>query len=129
MDEDLELVGYAILDRFEECFEYVENECYIASTKDEAENYVRQFLGSLKDYEVQKVTFTDLQNDFGCSSLTYAMAPAAFNRFKAIAENRNVAFITERRNMFDEIFIDLKTDKSYETDEYSDIDDYLDTDD
>jgi len=57
MAELQELVGYAVFDRFEECFEYIENGCFVASTIESANDLLRQCMGNATDYEIREVYF------------------------------------------------------------------------
>ena len=109
MTEGGDLVGYAVLDRPAECFEYVENECFVGSTVGSAFQFSRQCMESTEDYEIQAVSFRDLLNDCGSSCGKYAMEPTAFNRFKKLAEQIKLDFDTDTRKGFDLVFVEFRT--------------------
>ncbi len=111
MKDELALVGYSVFDRFQECFEYVENECFIATTVGAAHQFSLNCMGDREDYEVREVSLEDVLADFGCSGGSYAMEPTAFRRLKALAECRGLDFETEARDLFDLVFVHLKIKK------------------
>ncbi len=44
------------------------------------------------DYQVNKMLFKDVLNDYGCSCGEYAMESVAYDKFKQVAETNNIEF-------------------------------------
>ena len=88
-------IGWSVLDRFEECFQYVENSCFIASTIEAAVEFSRNCWGEASSYDFQEVFGSDLQDDFGCSCRSFAMEKAAFRRFVSFASANSILYESE----------------------------------
>jgi hypothetical protein len=84
-------IGYSGLSLFEECYEYHENACLIADTRESA-NELMQAYHSRRDCRIEPVTLPMIMKDYGCSCGEYAMGGAAFARFKASATGAGIAF-------------------------------------
>jgi hypothetical protein len=79
-------VGYSIFDSFEDCFDYNENACFIASTRAKAIEFAESAFGDMRGRRIVDVSFADVMNDFGVSCGEYAMELDAFHRFKRVAD-------------------------------------------
>ena len=86
-------VGYSGLSLFEECYEYHENACLIADTRESA-NELMQAYHSRRDYRIEPVTLPMIMKDYGCSCGEYAMGEAAFARFGKLAADAGIAYET-----------------------------------
>ena len=86
------LIGYSVFDTAQECYEYNENACFIASTLQSAEEFLDVACADPADGRVDAVCWNDLLRDFGCSGGEYAMEADAFARFRSLAEEHNVSF-------------------------------------
>ena len=62
-------IGYSGLSLFEECYEYHENACLIADTRESA-NELMQAYHSRRDYRIEPVTLPMIMKDYGCSLAT-----------------------------------------------------------
>lgn len=89
------VVGYAVFDTFEECYEYGENACMIADSRESARAVMQLSFSAAEDCRIDAVTFRDIMCDFGASCGEYAMESQAYIAFKRIAELNNVTFTFE----------------------------------
>jgi hypothetical protein len=87
-----QIIGYSGLDLFEECYEYFENECYIADTPEAAVDLMKNSFMCMGEYRIDPITIEQIMDDYGCSCGKYAMEPKAFARFSAIAKQKNIRF-------------------------------------
>ena len=99
------LIGYSVYDTSEECYEYNENACFIASTVDGAKRVLRNAMMSPQDAEFHAVFWNDLLRDFGCSGGEYAMEAAAFARFRTLAQEQGVSFEAEAYDGDDSLMV------------------------
>ena len=76
-----EIIGYSGFDPGEGCYEYFENECYIADTTEGAEELMKNSFMCMGDYRIDPITIDRIMKDFGCSCGKYAMEKTAFDRF------------------------------------------------
>ena len=90
-----ELIGYSAFDRFEQCYAYSEDACYIADSAESLRRFLKGLMLRAGEYDTKLVTFDELVDDFGCSAGEYALEPAAFARFEKLAKARNVKFAVE----------------------------------
>ena len=86
--------GYSGFDEFEECFEYNENACFIASTEAAADHFMQDAF-MMPDYRIVPVTLSQIMSDYGCSLGEFAMEKEAFNRFRGAATEAGIRFETE----------------------------------
>ena len=86
------LIGYSVYDRFEECWLYNENSCFIAGTKAAAGEFLACDWADPADCRIEAVSLKQLREDFGCSGGEFAMESAAFERFRVLAEQSGVPF-------------------------------------
>ena len=86
------IIGYSGFDHSEECYEYFENSCYIADTPQSAENLMRNSYSCAGTYRIDPVTIDQIMDDFGASCGDYAMEKEAFDRFKDVAEEKDIRF-------------------------------------
>ncbi|MEX1026444.1 MAG: hypothetical protein WD049_00330 [Candidatus Paceibacterota bacterium] len=89
------VVGYAVFDTFEECYEYNENACMIADSQKNARAIMQRSFSDAEDCRIDAITFRDIMCDFGASCGEYAMESQAFDAFKRIAALNNVTFTSE----------------------------------
>ncbi len=90
--QEKNILGYSGFIIFDECYEYNENACFIADTRELAKEFMNNCGHSVSDYRIDPVTFGDIINDYGCSSGEYAMEAIAFSKFKEIANEENVKY-------------------------------------
>jgi len=90
-----EVVGCSVFDLSEECYEYNENACFVAATRESADAF-RDACGLEPDgARIDAVTWDDLLRDFGCSGREYAIEADAFRKFEQLAQQHNVRFNAE----------------------------------
>ncbi|QDV41118.1 hypothetical protein Enr13x_09560 [Stieleria neptunia] len=89
------VVGYAVFDTFEECYEYNENACMIANSQENALAVMQRSFSAAEDCRIDAITFRDIMSDFGGSCGEYAMERHVYRTFKRIAELNNVTFTSE----------------------------------
>jgi hypothetical protein len=90
--QSTDVIGYSGFDLLEECYEYNEDACYIADSVESAESFVEDSLGGTEDARIDAVTIAEIMNDYGASEGEFAMEPAAFRRFSAIAAANGIQF-------------------------------------
>ncbi len=97
MSEDISvaLIGYSVFDKHEECYEYNEDACYVAATRELADAFREACCVSPNAARINTVMWDDLLQDFGCSGGEYAMEAAAFARFRTLAGEHQVLFTAE----------------------------------
>jgi len=88
-------IGFSVFDASEECWEYNENACLIASTADSAEVVLQNSWADPRDCRVEVVCFADIMRDYGVSGGEYAMELDAFRRFQEVAALNSVSFESE----------------------------------
>ncbi len=89
------VVGYAVFDTFEECYEYNENACMIADSLEDALAIMQRSFSDAEDCRIDAITFRDIMSDFGASCGEYAMERQVYDTFRRIAELNNVTFTSE----------------------------------
>jgi hypothetical protein len=99
------VIGYSVFDTSEECYEYNENACMIASTLDGARRILRDAMFGPEDAEFHPVFWNDLLRDYGCSSGEYAMEADAFARFHRLAQQYGVLFEAEAYDGDDSLMV------------------------
>ena len=85
-------IGYSGFEKFEECYEYFENACYIADTPEAAAQLMEDSGACIGEYRIDPITLAQILDNYGCSCGEYAMQPEAFARFTAIAKLKGVRF-------------------------------------
>ena len=70
----------------EECYEYNEDACYLASDKDTARNFMINCGYTDNEFRIDSISLADIMKDYGCSMGEYAMEKSAFERFQLVAE-------------------------------------------
>ncbi len=98
-------IGYSVFDTGQECYEYNENACFIASTPEAAQEFLEVACTIPQDGRVDPVCWDDLLRDFGCSGGEYAMEAQAFARFRTLAEEHNVVFEAEAYDGDDSLMV------------------------
>ena len=105
-----DIIGYSAYDPFEECYEYNENECYVADSPESLEKFIVNAMLRVKDYRIDAVRISDFLKDYGCSCGNYAMEPKALARFEQTAKENGIEYEVEEyedyfANMEPKIFI------------------------
>ncbi len=98
-------IGYSVFDTGEECYEYNEDACMIASTLDGAKRILSNACMASEDAEFHPVSWDDLLRDFGCSGGQYAMEADAFARFRKLALEHGVSFEAEAYDGDDSLMV------------------------
>ena len=101
MSQPGDVIGFSVFELFEECYEYVGNECFIAGSREQAEVYRRDAGLNAADARIDEVRCSDLLEDFGVSGGRHAMETEAFTRFQAAAQAAGVRFETRTDVLFD----------------------------
>ena len=99
------LIGYSVFDTGEECYEYNENACFIASTRQAAQEFLNVACMNPRDGRVDAVCWDDLLRDYGCSRGEYALEADAFARFRPLAEEHRVSFEAEAYDGDDSLMV------------------------
>ncbi len=73
-------VGYSVFETFEECYQYNENACFIAATREVADVFRRDGDVPAEECRIDAVCFADIMSDFGGSCGEYAMERDAFGQ-------------------------------------------------
>lgn len=89
------VLGYAVFDTSEGCYEYGENACMIAGSQESARKVLQRSFSHAEDCRIDPVTFRDIMSDFGASCGEYAMESQAYHAFRKVAELNNVTFTSE----------------------------------
>ncbi len=87
-----EIVGYSVFEMFEECYQYNENACFIAATRDAAEGFRDDGCTPATACRIDAVCWADIMRDYGGSSGAYAMQRDAILRFQKVAELSAISF-------------------------------------
>ena len=87
MNQSGDVIGFSVFELFEECYEYVENDCFIAGSREQAEAYQREAGLSAADARIDQVRLSDLLEDFAVSGGGHAMETEAFLRFQTAAQS------------------------------------------
>lgn len=89
------LVGYSIFEVSEECWQYNENACFIADSRESAGVFLGNGWTPVCECRIEAVSLSDIQRDFGYSGGEYAIEREAFGRFQRLAELHDVRFQAE----------------------------------
>lgn len=89
------IVGYSVFEKFEECYQYNEDACFIADSRRSAETFLKNGYSDANDCRIVNITFGDIMRDYGVSCGEYAMESQAFAVFKRIAALNAVTFTSE----------------------------------
>lgn len=107
-----EIIGYSVIEDYDECYGYDENECYVGDSK---ASVLEIFEDARK---VKEVRIEDLRKDYGGSCGGYAFELEAYKRFKVAAEKEGLKYIL---NEEDEAYRKLKiVELEYEDEEDAD---------
>ena len=104
-------IGYSALDRFEECFEYNENECYVADSARSLRAFLTGANLDVNDYAVVSVRMSDILADYGVSGGRFCMELVALKRFRRAADARGIAYSLEQ---YDDGAVNVELDRSTE---------------
>jgi hypothetical protein len=89
------VIGYSALERFEECYEFEGEACYIADSPESLRHYLRKAGLPVKDYRLDAVKFAELLNNFGCAFGQYALEAQALARFEEAAKTHGLKYKVE----------------------------------
>ncbi len=89
------IVGYSGFIRYEACYEYNENACFLADSEESAKQFMWNCGYSKSDFRIDAISFKDIMNDYGVSSGEYAMEEQVFEKFKRIAEDSGTDYEAE----------------------------------
>ncbi len=92
---DETIVGYSGFILFEQCYEYIENACFVAASFELAHDFLLDCGYDRSDYRVDEVSIRMLRNDYGYSLGEYALEEVAFKKFKQVADEHNIAYSYE----------------------------------
>ena len=90
-----DLIGYSAYDPIEECYEYNENECYVADSPESLQRFLAGAMFSAEDYRIEPVRISDFLRDYGCSCGSYALEPEALKRFERTATSNGFEYDVE----------------------------------
>lgn len=86
------VIGYSGFILFEECYEYCEDACYIANSRDSIKTFMTNCGFDNTNFRVDEISIDKLVNDYGCSLGEYAMEKLAFEKFEKIANNMKIKY-------------------------------------
>jgi len=89
------VIGYSALERFEECYEFEGDACYIADSPESLRSYLVNADLPLKDYRLDAVKFAELLKNFGCAFGQYALEVQALARFEQAAKAHGLQYNVE----------------------------------
>ena len=97
MDNKFEkiIIGYSGFILFDDCYEYNENACYLAESKESAIQFMIDCGYNKSGFRVDEISMHNLMNDYGCSSGEYAMELLVFEKFKKVADDNGLKYIYE----------------------------------
>ncbi len=90
-----DIIGYSAYDPVEECYEYNENECYVADSPESLQKFLAGAMFSAEDYRIEPVKISDFLRDYGCSCGSYALEPEALKRFERMATSNGFEYDVE----------------------------------
>ena len=99
-----QLVGYSAFELFEECYEYNEDECFVADSPESLRNFLHNAMLPVNEYRIDPVNFSDFLKDYGCSCGRYALEPKALERFEQVAKNHGIKYDVEK---YDDGMLDI----------------------
>ena len=97
------IIGYSAYDKYEQCYEYVEDSCFIAGGPETLREFTENCRQPAENYEKKEVRLSDILGDFGVSGRRYAMEPAAFERFGKAAEDSGIRYESEPYSGFSDL--------------------------
>ena len=89
------IVGYSGFIVYEDCYEYNENACYLADSKEATRQFMLDCGHEETEHRIDAIFFADIMNDYGSSLGEYAMEENAFQNFKIIAKENGVEYNAE----------------------------------
>ena len=89
----------------EECYEYNEDACYLADTKEAARQFMLICGYSDRDFRIDAVTLADIMKDYGYSSGEYAMEKNAFRNFKQLAKENAIEYDAEKFDLDSDLMV------------------------
>jgi len=103
-NQSADIIGYSAYDPVEGCYEYNENECYVADSPESLQKFLASAPFPIENYRIDEVTISDFVRDYGCSYGSYALEPEALERFERLAgEHRFDYDVEEYEDYFDDI--------------------------
>jgi hypothetical protein len=92
-------IGFSGFILSEECYEYNENACYLANSKDVALQFMLDCGYNHSEFRIDEISINDLLNDYGCSSGEYAMEKLTFEEFKIFADENGIKYSAEEYDL------------------------------
>lgn len=92
MEDKKTIIGYSGFLLFEGCYEYNEDACYLADSKDSVMEFMKHAGHTRSDFRVDEVSIKNLIDDYGYSSGEYTMEKSAFEKFKAAAATMGLRY-------------------------------------
>ena len=93
------VIVYSGFIKYEECYEYNENACFLADSHEIASKFMTECGYEKSDFRIDTIYFQDLIDDYGCSCGEYAMEKIAFENFKRTAEENGVEYKVEEYDL------------------------------
>jgi len=93
-----EVIGYSALDLDGlnvDCYEYNENECFVADSPESLHEFVDGIMLRADTYRTDEIRFSDMLADYGCSGGRFCLEPEARRRFERAAANAGIAYDIE----------------------------------
>jgi len=95
------VIGYSAYETVEEYYEYVENSCFIAESRENLIEFTKNCWNPAENYREHIVRFSDMLNDYGVSGRSYAIEHGALGRFEKEAKKRGIKYQSEPYSGFD----------------------------
>ncbi len=89
------VIGYSALERFEECYEFEGDACYVADSPESLRSYLANAGLPVKDYRIDAVKFAELLQNFGGAFGQYALEAQALARFEQAAKAHGLKYRVE----------------------------------
>ncbi len=76
------IIGYSAFRLFDECYEYIENACYIADSPESLKKFLGRAMFAVEDYRIDAVKLSYIIGDYGCSLGEFALEPKALKQIQ-----------------------------------------------
>lgn len=104
-EEPSTVIGFSVFDSVEDVYGYNENACFVADSVESAEVFRENCGTSRSGSRIDPVTLVEIMSDYGTSNGEFAMEPAAFHRFRAVADANGVRFRATPFDMDDSLMV------------------------
>ena len=82
--DDNPIIGHSAFILYDECYEYIENACYIADSPESLKKFLKDATFNINDYRLDTIRLSDIIDDYGCSCGEFAMEQKALKRFEQV---------------------------------------------